>query len=94
MLKKEVITEKKEKVEVPKTIINNKVEVPIRRKVYKVISTKDGWFTSEFNTIKIENILNQYACQGWAVKSCVTAEVPGLFNTTREEIIIILEKDI
>ena len=93
-LVQEVITEKKEKVEVPKPTINNKVEVPIRRKVYKVISTRDGWFSNEFNTTKIENILNQYAYQGWTVKSCVTAEIPGLFSTTREEIIIILEKDI
>ena len=90
--KMENIVTKEEKK--PEVVVNKKVEPPLHRKQYKVISTREGWITSEFNTSKIEAILNQYAIQGWVFKSCVNVYVPTLFNGAREEIIIILEKDL
>ena len=62
-------------------------------KEYKVLSQKDKWFSGKFDPAKLESALNAYAQQGWIVKAAVTAEIPGLFNSTREEAIVILERD-
>ena len=62
-------------------------------KEYKVLSQKDKWFSGKFDPAKLESALNAYAQQGWIVKAAVTAEIPGLFSNTREEAIVILERD-
>ncbi len=62
-------------------------------KEYKVLTQKDKWFNGKFDPQLLENALNAYAKQGWEVKGVTTAEIPGFFNSTREECIIILERD-
>ena len=63
-------------------------------KEYKVLTQKDKWFSGKFDPQKLEEAINSYAKQGWVVKSAFSAEIPGLFSASREEAIIILERDV
>lgn len=63
-------------------------------KEYKILSQKDKWFSGKFDPLVLESAINAYAQQGWVVKAAFTAEIPGVFTQTREEAIIILERDI
>lgn len=60
-------------------------------KEYKVLTLKDKWFTGKFNPEKLEEAINSYASQGWSVISMASATIPGF--GTREELIILLERD-
>ena len=62
-------------------------------KQYKVLTQKDKWFSGKFDPIKLETAINAYAQQGWIVKTGFTAEIPGLMGSSREEAIVILERD-
>lgn len=62
-------------------------------KQYKVLTQKDKWFSGKFDPEKLEGAINAYAKQGWRVVGCATASMPGLFNNSREEMIIIMERD-
>lgn len=62
-------------------------------KQYKVLSQKDKWFSGKFDPQKLEAAINAYAQQGWVVKAAFTAEIPGIMSVSREEAIIILERD-
>lgn len=61
-------------------------------KEYKVLSQKDKWFSGKFDPEVLEKAMNSYAEQGWEVKVAVTAQIPG-FTGTREEALIIMERD-
>lgn len=61
-------------------------------KEYKVLTQKDKWFSGKFDPERLEEAMNAYAAQGWRVISCATAQIPG-FTGTREEMIVILERD-
>lgn len=63
-------------------------------KQYKVLTQKDKWFTGKFDPQRLEDAINAYAQQGWKVVSSFSAEIPGLMNLSREEAIIILERDV
>ncbi len=63
-------------------------------KEYKILSQKDKWFSGKFDPQKLEMAINAYAQQGWIVKAAFTAEIPGFMSATREEAIVILERDI
>lgn len=60
-------------------------------KEYKVLTQKDKWFSGKFDPDKLEEALNAYAEQGWAVKAATTASIPG-FGGNRDELIVILER--
>lgn len=62
-------------------------------KEYKVLTQKDKWFSGKFDPEKLEGAINAYARQGWRVIGCATASIPGLLNGSREEMIIILERN-
>ena len=62
-------------------------------KEYKVLSQKDKWFSSKFDPQKLEEAINAYAKQGWVLKSAFSADIPGVFGGTRNEAIIVLERD-
>ncbi len=64
------------------------------RKEYKVLTQKDKWFSGKFDPMILEQALNSYAQQGWRVVTAVTAEIPGWFSNTREECIVILEREV
>lgn len=63
-------------------------------KEYLVLSQKDKWFSGKFDPEKLEQALNSYASQGWRVATSATADMPGGFGGTRQEIVIILERDV
>ncbi len=63
-------------------------------KQYKILSQKDKWFSGKFDPQRLEEAINSYAQQGWTVKAAFTAEIPGIMSRSREEAIIILERDI
>lgn len=62
-------------------------------KQYKVLSQKDKWFSGKFDPERLESAINSYAQQGWELKAAFTAEIPGLFGASREEAIMILERE-
>ena len=62
-------------------------------KQYKILTQKDKWFSGKFDPQKLEDALNSYAQQGWVVKAAITAEIPGMFSASREEALVILERD-
>ncbi len=62
-------------------------------KEYKVLTQKDKWFSSKFDPEKLEQALNAYAAQGWKVTAATTAQIPGVLSASREEMIVILERD-
>ena len=62
-------------------------------KEYKILSQKDKWFSSKFDPAKLEEAINSYAQQGWRVISCATASIPGMMTGSRDEMIIVLERD-
>ena len=63
-------------------------------KQYKVLSAKDKWYTGKFDPERLEEAINSYAKQGWVVKVAFTSEIPAPLGTRREEVLIVLERDI
>lgn len=61
-------------------------------KQYKVLTQKDRFFAGKFDPEKLENAINAYAAEGWRVITSATASIPS-FTGTREELIIIMERD-
>lgn len=59
---------------------------------YKVLTQKDRFFAGKFDPEKLESAINSYATEGWVVKAATTATIPG-FGSSREEMIVILERD-
>ena len=62
-------------------------------KEYKVMTQKDRFFAGKFDPEKLEAAINSYASQGWRVVSVATADIPGGFSQTRQEIVVIFERD-
>ena len=62
-------------------------------KEYKVLTQKDKWFGGNFDAERLEEALNAYAQQGWRVIAASTSEMPGGFAGTRQEVLVILERD-
>lgn len=61
-------------------------------KEYKVLTQKDRFFSGKFDPEKLESAINSYAAQGYAVITSATASIPSMTGT-REELIVILERD-
>lgn len=61
-------------------------------KEYKILTQKDRFFAGKFDPEKLESAINSYAAEGWIVKAATTASIPS-FGGTREEMIIVLERD-
>ena len=64
------------------------------RKEYKILTQKDKWFSGKFNPQALEEAINAYAQQGWRVVSSATADFPSGFSSSRQEMIIILERNL
>ena len=65
-----------------------------KMKEYKVLTQKDTWFSGKFDPRKLEDAINSYSLQGWTLKAAFSAEVPAIWGKSREEAIIILERDL
>lgn len=59
-------------------------------KEYKVLTQKDRYFSGKFDPEKLEQAINSYAREGWAVVSIATASIRGV---SREEIIVVMERE-
>jgi hypothetical protein len=62
-------------------------------KQYKVLTQKDKWFSSKFDPEALETAINSYAEQGWQVIACTSADFPGGFGGSRNELIVIFERE-
>ena len=64
-----------------------------RMKKYKILTQKDRFFGGKFDPEKLESAINSYVPEGWQLKAVTTATFPG-FSSHREEMIVILEKEV
>ena len=62
-------------------------------KKYKILTQKDRFFAGKFDPEKLESAINSYAPEGWQVRAVTTATFPSL-TSSREEMIVILEKEV
>ena len=62
-------------------------------KQYKVLTQKDKWYSGKFDPELLEKALNAYAQQGWKVVTSATAAMPGILSGSRDEMIIIMERE-
>lgn len=58
---------------------------------YKVLTQKDRFFGGKFDPIKLEEALNSYAHQGWAVSGIATADIPG-WSGSRQELVVVMSR--
>lgn len=63
-------------------------------KEYKIISRKDKITSGKFDPKSLEKLLNEYAKDGWHLVSTTSASVKSFFTGKRDEILLILERDI
>ena len=61
-------------------------------KQYKVMTQKDRFFAGKFDPERLEAAINSYASEGWRAIAVTTASIPS-FTGTREELIVVLERD-
>lgn len=64
-----------------------------RMKKYKILTQKDRFFGGKFDPEKLESAINSYVPEGWQVCAVTTATFPG-FGSSREEMIVVLEKEV
>ena len=62
-------------------------------KKYKILTQKDRFFGGKFDPQKLEAAINSCVPEGWKVRAVTTATFPG-FGSNREEMIVVLEKEI
>jgi uncharacterized Zn finger protein (UPF0148 family) len=79
------------KKQYPKDTPENRAK---KLKEYKVIGQEDVWLAGgKFDKNALENMINFYALDGWTVKEISTSNTFGIFTVSRDEMIIILERD-
>jgi hypothetical protein len=61
-------------------------------KEYKIICSRDKVFEGKFDLARLEEAINQYARQGWVVRSMSTPHLKGFGEGTKEEIVVLLER--
>jgi hypothetical protein len=59
---------------------------------YKVLTPKDKALGGKFDADRLEEALNAYAQEGWRVIATVAGSIHGVTSSTREELVIILER--
>jgi hypothetical protein len=64
-----------------------------RMKKYKILTQKDRFFGGKFDPEKLESAINSYVSEGWQVRAITSATFPG-FGSSREEMIVVLEKEV
>jgi hypothetical protein len=58
---------------------------------YKVLTQKDRFFGGKFDPMKLEEALNAYSHQGWAVSGIATADIAG-WSGSRQELIVVMSR--
>jgi hypothetical protein len=59
---------------------------------YKVLSSRDKMFDGKFDLARLEEALNQYARQGWVVKSMAVPHFKGYSGGLEEVVTVLLER--
>jgi hypothetical protein len=59
---------------------------------YKVLTPKDKALAEKLDAKGLETVLNAYAQEGWRVVGVVAGSIHGFTSTSREELVIILER--
>jgi hypothetical protein len=73
---------------------------PPGTRVYKVVTQRDQFFRGEFDPLKLTELMNSLALEGWRVVAITTADVSTFAGTfwsgrgAREELIVFLEKTV
>lgn len=63
-------------------------------KTYKVLTSKSKIFGNKVDPERVEQVLNQYAAQGWKVVTVTDSIRGGSFaNAQQHELFIVLEHD-
>lgn len=58
---------------------------------YRVLTHRDMGFAAKFDAAKLEDTLNRFAREGWAVKAAVTLNLTS-HSGNHEELVVILER--
>jgi len=61
-------------------------------KEYKLLTPRDKVFDGRFDLQRLEEALNHYAHQGWAVKAMLAPHVKGFSGVLEETIVVVLER--
>lgn len=68
------------------------------QKQYKVVTQADEWFMGKFNPERLGEFLNALASVGWRVVAADSSDRAAWFGvqggTARQELIVILERDV
>lgn len=62
-------------------------------KEYKVLSQNDDYFSNDFAPEKLEEAMNEYAQKGWEVISATSVSIPGALGGTKDEFIVVMERE-
>lgn len=62
------------------------------RKEYKLLSSRDKIFEGRFDLGRLEEIINQFASQGWTAKSMCLPHTKNFQGVLQEEIVVLLER--
>ena len=61
-------------------------------KEYKLLTPRDKIFESRFDLSRLEEALNQFARQGWTVRTMFAPHVKGFSGALEETIVVLLER--
>jgi len=62
------------------------------QKEYKLLTPRDKIFDGRFDLTRLEEALNHFARQGWAVRTMLTPRVKGFTGVLEETIVVLLER--
>ncbi|WP_165227718.1 DUF4177 domain-containing protein [Aquisphaera insulae] len=65
---------------------------PHETKEYKFICSRDKVFEGKFDLARLEDLLNNYARQGWSVKGMSSPHLKDFGGNSKEEIVVLLER--
>jgi len=61
-------------------------------KEYKVLALREMWLEGRFNFTRLEEIINDYAKDGWTVKSMLAPQFMAFSGVSCEEVVVLLER--
>jgi hypothetical protein len=59
---------------------------------YKLLTAKDKYFEGKFDLSRLEEALNHFSRNGWAVKAVMTPQIKGFSGAYEETIVVVLER--
>jgi len=59
---------------------------------YKLLSSRDKIFEGKFDLVRLEEVINQLARQGWTAKSMCLPHIKNFQGVMQEEVVVLLER--